>query len=128
VRVDERILSTAKEEAARVATDKQRASSLLGEAMRKAEQQESRLKNIWGDLQTLFRLVRAWVKGAYREVPWKTIVLAIAAILYFLDPLDMIPDAILGIGYLDDATVIAWVVRSIKKDMDRFAEWERAAQ
>lgn len=125
VKVEEKILSAAKDEAGRVAADKQKASFLLGEAMRKAEQQEGRLKRVWSDLQTLFRLLRAWVKGVYREVPWKSMVLVIAALLYFVNPLDMIPDAILGIGYLDDATVMAWVIRSVKRDLERFLAWEK---
>jgi len=115
-------------EAERVAADRKQASSLLDQAMRKAEQQEGRLQRVWKDLQALFRLVRAWLQGAYREVPWKTIVLAISALIYFVNPMDLIPDALVGIGYLDDATVIAWVIRSIKQDMDRFALWEQGQQ
>lgn len=126
MKVDQVAFQTAREEAARVAADRQKAGALLNEAIRKAEQQEGRLKTVWGDLQNLFRLVRAWWKGAYREVPWKTVVLVIAALVYFLDPLDMIPDAIFGIGYLDDATVIAWVVRSVQTDLQRFLQWERS--
>ena len=71
------------------------------------------------------RLARAWVSGDYPETPWKTIVLVIAAIIYFVNPLDLIPDVLLAFGYLDDATVIAWVLRSIKRDMDRFLDWEK---
>jgi len=109
-----------------MAADRQRAASLLDDAMRKAEQHEGRLKRIWGDLQALLRLLSAWLKGAYRDVPWKTMVLVLAELIYFVNPLDMIPDALLGIGYLDDATVLAWVIRSVKRDMDRFLEWEKA--
>lgn len=122
------MIGSSKKEAERVAADQRQAASLLADAMRKAEQQEGRLQRVWSDLQALLRLVRAWVQGGYRQVPWKTIVLALAALIYFVNPLDVIPDALLGLGYLDDATVIAWVIRSVKQDMDRFLEWENAEQ
>jgi uncharacterized membrane protein YkvA (DUF1232 family) len=126
VKIDHKALNAAMAEAERTAADRARATALLADAMRKAEHQEGRLRRIWGELHALFRLVRAWLKGTYREVPWKTIVLVLAALVYFLNPLDMIPDAMLGIGYLDDATVIAWVLRSVKRDLERFAAWEAA--
>lgn len=120
----ENMMVSAKREAERVAQDKQEAASVLDKALRKAAEQEGRLKRVWAELQTFFRLVRAWTRGAYREVPWKTIVLVLAALIYFLNPLDLIPDVLLGLGYLDDATVIAWVFRSVKRDLDEFLAWE----
>ena len=45
---------------------------------------------------------------------------AIAAILYLVSPIDIIPDVILGVGLLDDAfiisTMLAGVVKNIKSD------------
>ncbi len=32
---------------------------------------------------TFVRLIRAWVGGQYRNIGWKSIVLAIAAVIYF---------------------------------------------
>ena len=76
----------------------------------------------------LIRLVRAYIKGEYRDVPWETIVWAIAAIIYFITPIDLIPDFIPGIGFLDDAAVIALAIASVRKDVDNFREWERSAR
>ncbi len=113
-------------EAERLAQDPRQAAGLVARAMRKAKRQEGRLARVWDDLMKLLRLARAWATGAYREVPWKTIVLVLAAILYFVNPADVIPDVLFAVGYLDDATVIAWVLRSVKRDLEKFAEWEAA--
>ena len=51
--------------------------------------------------------------------------LSIAAILYFVNPLDVIPDLLPAFGFLDDAGVLAFVLQSIRKDIDRFLDWER---
>lgn len=113
-------------DAERLAQDPRQAAGLVARAMRKAKRQEGRLARVWDDLMKLLRLARAWATGAYREVPWKTIVLVLAAILYFVNPADVIPDVLFAVGYLDDATVIAWVLRSVKRDLEKFAEWEAA--
>lgn len=56
----------------------------------------------------------------------QTILWAIAAIIYFVNPFDVIPDFIPVVGYVDDSTVIAFVINSIRKDLDDFLKWERS--
>ena len=108
------------------ARDKNKTANLLGEALKKAQRNRRPLRKVWGELQTLFRLVRAWVKGEYRQVPWDTIVLAIGAIIYLVNPFDVIPDFIPVAGFLDDVVVIAFVVKSIHTDIEDFLECERS--
>ncbi len=84
--------------------------------LQKAVKHQDQLKGILWDLMVLYRMLKAWTTGDYREIPWKTIVMALAAI-YFLNPLDLVPDFILGIGYLDDAVVLGFVMNSIRKDV-----------
>jgi len=50
---------------------------------------------------------------------------ALAGVVYFVNPFDILPDFLLGLGFLDDASVIAFVMKSIKSELDRFAEWEK---
>ena len=49
--------------------------------------------------------------------------MVIAAILYFLLPLDSIPDFILGLGYLDDVTVITFVYRQLGNELEKYRVW-----
>ena len=107
-------------------TDKQKTAQLLEEAIEKARRNKEALTKLWGKLMALFRLVSAWVKGEYTEVSLKTILLVIAAIIYFVNPFDVIPDFIPGVGYLDDAVVIIFVINSIRGDLDKFLKWERS--
>lgn len=112
--------------AKKYATDKEKTAQLLDEAIVKAERNKGDLKKVWEGLLALFRLIRAWLKGEYPQVLWRTIVLVIAAIIYLVNPFDAIPDFIPGIGYVDDAAVIAFVINSIRGDLDEFLEWERS--
>ena len=50
----------------------------------------------------------------------------VAALLYFLSPLDMIPDWLPGVGLLDDLAVLAWVVRHWQAELDAFKVWRDA--
>ena len=57
-------------------------------------------------------------------IPWKSIVFIVAAIIYFVAIVDLLPDFIPGIGYIDDAGVIAFVISQVKIDLDKYIQWE----
>lgn len=114
----------ARSQAGQYAHDKKRSSELLGNVLQKAVRHQDQLKGIWQDLMALCRMLKAWTKGDYTKIPWKTIVLALAALIYFLNPFDMVPDFVPGIGYLDDAVVLGFVMNSIRKDVTKYLKWE----
>ncbi len=56
--------------------------------------------------------------GTSAELPkenWKRGIIALLAILYILSPLDLLPDFIPVIGWLDDLGVLAWAARYVLK-------------
>ena len=75
---------------------------------------------------TLGRLLRAYAQGEYREIPWKSLLLIVAAILYFINPIDVIPDLIPLVGLTDDFGVLFLVYKTIGGDIDKFLEWEKS--
>ena len=85
-------------------------------------------KDSFGDscpyFQTMLRLIRAYYRGEYHEITESTLVIVIAAIIYVVSPLDVIPDAIPAIGYLDDAAVVALAVERTRQELDDFMLWE----
>ena len=111
-------------EAATYLKDKKKVQHLIQAALNKAYQHREQMARVWVELMALVRMVRAWSRGEYKKLPARTILMAIAAVIYFLNPLDLIPDFIPGIGYLDDATVIAFAFSSIRKDLRIFLDWE----
>ena len=120
------VFENAQNKAEEFAKDKQKTDYLLNEALKKAERNKNVLENIWTDLQALIRLIKAWLKSEYTQTPWQTIVFAIAGIIYFVNPFDIVPDFIPGAGYLDDATVIGFVIKSIRREIKQFLDWEKA--
>ncbi|HLT80306.1 MAG TPA: YkvA family protein [Cyclobacteriaceae bacterium] len=71
------------------------------------------------------RLCRAYAVGEYRAVSVKTILLAVAALLYFVNPLDLMPDVIPLTGFADDFAILLWVYGNIRHEIEKFLEWER---
>lgn len=72
------------------------------------------------------RLGSAFVRREYRAIPWGTVVGATAAVLYFVMPIDFVPDFFVGLGMVDDAALIAFVASQIRGDLDKFSLWERS--
>lgn len=101
-------------------------NTLVDSANKKAKKKRSSLKDVWGSLMASFRLVKAYSNGTYRDIPWQSLVLIIAALIYFVMPVDLIPDIVAVAGYLDDATLLAWTLGSVSKEIDRYKEWESA--
>jgi len=48
----------------------------------------------------------------------------VAVLIYFLSPIDVIPDFIPVIGLLDDMALVAWFSSTLKDQLDKYAEWE----
>jgi len=47
----------------------------------------------------------------------------VAALLYFIAPLDALPDFLFGWGLLDDAAVISYVSNQLRKELEAFKQW-----
>ncbi|MBW0148408.1 YkvA family protein [Marinobacter arenosus] len=83
-----------------------------------------RLKRFSADIKLMFSMIRDYWYGNYRSVPWKTIAAVAGALLYVLNPLDVIPDLIFGFGFLDDAGVVALCLKLVESDLHRYAAWK----
>ncbi len=77
-----------------------------------------------GAARAFGRMLLAVAGRRYPVFPWRTVAGFLGGLVYLLSPLDLLPDALLPIGLLDDAAVLAFVVRLVKKDVDAFRAWE----
>lgn len=74
----------------------------------------------------LGRMAKAYALGRYRSVPWRAMLILLAAVIYFLNPLDLIPDLIPLAGFTDDFAILLWVYNAIGAEVDKFLEWEQS--
>ena len=78
------------------------------------------------DIPVMVAMLRSYVRREYTKVPLDTILLALAAVLYVVNPLDVVPDVLAGLGYLDDATALGIVLNAIHSDVVDFKKWQAA--
>ena len=72
----------------------------------------------------MISLVRSYARKEYTEVPLGSIVGIISALIYIFSPVDLIPDPVPGVGYLDDATVILVCLKAgAKDDIKDYQKW-----
>ncbi|PYK31899.1 MAG: hypothetical protein DME57_01875 [Verrucomicrobia bacterium] len=83
---------------------------------------------LWGYFQTMLRLIRAYYRGEYRNISVTNLVLIIAAIIYVLNPWDVIPDWLPGLGFIDDATILAFAFQKTRDTLEDFTSWEGSAR
>jgi uncharacterized membrane protein YkvA (DUF1232 family) len=117
----------ARSKAAEYLRDPEKSKQLLDEALKKAKKKEKNqgpLADIWNNLKALLRMMQAYIRREYVDIPWVSIVTVVGAIIYFLSPFDLIPDFLPFAGYIDDAAVIAFILAQVKVDLDNYLQWE----
>jgi len=102
-------------------------NQLLDQASQKIYRRQGPFSELRDSLKAVFRLLRAYADGRYREIPTASLVSVVAWVIYLVMPIDSIPDFIVGLGLLDDAALLGWLLSSLKTDLDRFVEWENRA-
>jgi len=70
-------------------------------------------------------LVIDYKKGIYRDIPFNSIAAIVFALLYFLSPIDLIPDYIPIIGYLDDIAVLELCLKFVNSDLENYIQFKQ---
>lgn len=87
-----------------------------------------RLGQVKEDIGLLQALCMAYWRGEYRAISAKAIFSVVAGLLYFVSPIDVIPDWLLGVGMLDDIAVLGWVMKVLQVELDAFRAWRARQQ
>ncbi len=74
--------------------------------------------------KVMFGMLKDYRKGIYTNVPWFTIASIAFGFLYVLNPFDIIPDFIPGLGYIDDLAVLSFGLRFIETDLHNYLDWK----
>ena len=113
------------ENAKRMFSSKEKVLETLDTAFQKSidlENDKGEVSSLTEKVKLFILMIRSYVKGEYREVPFKSILLILAGLIYFINPFDLIVDFIPGIGYIDDIGLILWILKSVDEDVVRFKE------
>ena len=115
--------------ASRLIGKKKRMLMLLGKLglkLKEVRWSEVRRRDIKDKFAIIARLFKAYVLGHYRSIPWKPLLLITGAVIYFIMPLDLIPDILPGVGLTDDFGIIVAIYQSLSNEVEKFLTWEKS--
>lgn len=108
-----------------------RVVTILNEAADKLADKGSKtnkFRQLFDVALTLVRMVRSFISGDYRDISKSTVVSGLAVLLYVLSPIDLVPDFIPVVGFLDDLSLIGWFVGHFSAEITRFRTWEETGR
>jgi len=104
--------------------DKAKAGDTIKEALGKAVTNKSDLEGVWAKMLLLFAVAKDYVNGDYTEIPKRSIVAILGGLIYFLSPIDVVPDFIPFLGFIDDVFILNLVYKQVIKDLERYKIWK----
>lgn len=72
---------------------------------------------------TMISLVKSYVQKEYTDIPIGSVIAMVSALIYFVSPIDLIPDNVPVIGYVDDMAVITVCLKMVQSDVDEYLAW-----
>lgn len=124
---ENKFFRNAKQRAANILKNKEKLRHLMnasGEKLKDINFDKIKDNKFVDRVKVIIRMIKSYKSGEYRAIRWQSILLLVAALVYFVTPIDLIPDFIPLTGYLDDLTVIVWVYNKLKEEIDNYILWE----
>ena len=100
----------------------------LNKVKQDAEIAESKSKNLGKQFESfkiMWSLLQDYWAGDYTAVPWKLLASIGFAVAYLVSPIDIIPDFIPILGFVDDAAVFALVLSAFQSELNDYQEWKK---
>lgn len=85
----------------------------------KKVQQVRTLAALWQHRRQLFRMLRDMLRGTYKA-SFLTMVALVLGILYIVSPIDLIPDFLIGLGWIDDGFIMYFLLKRLMYEMARY--------
>lgn len=121
-----RFFAAARRRAEKVMNDPVRLQQIAEDSYKSGAARSGPFGAVMDDFRTFIRLVVAYARGHYRDIPADSLAMIVGSLLYVISPLDLIPDVLPG-GFDDDAAVVVWVVKTVRSELDAFRAWELGA-
>jgi uncharacterized membrane protein YkvA (DUF1232 family) len=70
-------------------------------------------------------MVKMGWSGEYTGIPKGKLIVGALALTYLISPVDLIPDVLPFIGFIDDAALLIWLVKQANEEVEKFEKWEK---
>ncbi len=97
---------------------------LKNEEQIKIRTENGPLEKFKDDITDLIGMLKAYKNNTFAP-SLKTLITIAGTLIYIFSPLDLVPDIIPIMGLIDDASITALCLASIKSDIERFREQQK---
>lgn len=111
-----------KEKAKKILEDRNKMDNFLDRLERKLKHIPV-VGGILSEIPVLIALVKAFLEKRYLEIPIGSIIAIVGALIYFLSPIDLMPDFLPAIGLVDDAAVLTLAFKLVHDDVAEYKSW-----
>lgn len=118
----EDIIKGLNEKANAIYSDKDKIWDLLRRTKDKLEENKE-LRSLFDDVRVILELIKDYTRGDYKELSKNSVILVIISLIYLVNPIDIIPDFLIG-GFIDDAAVIAYILKKITVEITAYKKWK----
>ncbi|HUH73698.1 MAG TPA: DUF1232 domain-containing protein [Chitinophagales bacterium] len=109
-----------------IASNNRILSSLIDKAFVSIGETTGKAFDLQDQGYAMMRMLKAWYAREYTDISYKNVLTLIASAVYIVNPIDLIPDFIPFIGRLDDKLVLAFMIKRLNDELQRFMAWEEA--
>lgn len=107
----------------------EKVKALLRKAKDKLQvlQEDTEERNVFiSNIRLVMRMIQSHFNGTYQSFSNKSLLMLIFSLVYFITPIDLIPDFIPALGFTDDISVLYFVLQSLASDIENYKRWEKA--
>ncbi|MCX6161246.1 MAG: DUF1232 domain-containing protein [Ignavibacteriae bacterium] len=84
----------------------------------------TKFSQFFKNLKLAMEMLKDYRSKSYTNIPWRSIALLAAGIIYFMNPFDIVPDFFPIIGFTDDAVMLAAILKSMQGDLKKYCDWK----
>jgi uncharacterized membrane protein YkvA (DUF1232 family) len=114
-------------QAKRILEEQSQLKALFGQVSKKLQKlngSHKQINELLEHVQLFLRMIKKSFSGEYSSFSNKTLLSLVFGLLYFVTPMDVVPDFIPLLGFSDDLSIIYFIIKNFKSDIEAFKVWE----
>jgi uncharacterized membrane protein YkvA (DUF1232 family) len=98
--------------------------SQVSQKLQKINGSNKQINELMEHVQLFLRMIKKSLVGEYSAFSHKTLVSLVFGLLYFVTPMDVVPDFVPLLGFSDDLSILYFIIKNFKSDIEAFKVWE----
>ena len=96
----------------------------VSQKLQNINRSNKQINELMEHVQLFLRMIKKSLAGEYNAFSHKTLLSLVFGLLYFVTPMDVVPDFIPLFGFSDDLSIVYFIIKNFKSDIEAFKVWE----